>query len=119
MAIENSVSNVFLFTFVDSINVFGCHLSGVYTQRSKLPFPAGQRSQFLSEFINMHTLYARICIWADLRFQQNITLIHRWLFYLHVVSTDTCNVQLDTFVSACVRSKNVLGICARYHSISF
>ena len=29
MAIKNSVSNDFLPTFVDSINVFDCHLSGV------------------------------------------------------------------------------------------
>ena len=31
MAIKNSVSNDFLFTFVDSINVFDCRLSGVST----------------------------------------------------------------------------------------
>ena len=30
MAIENSVSNIYGSTFVDSINVFDCHLSGVY-----------------------------------------------------------------------------------------
>ena len=29
MAIKNSVSNNFLSTFVDSINVFNCHLSSV------------------------------------------------------------------------------------------
>ena len=29
MAIENTVSNNFLSTFVDSINVFDCRLSGV------------------------------------------------------------------------------------------
>ena len=29
MAIENSVSNDFLSTFIDSINVFDCHLSSV------------------------------------------------------------------------------------------
>ena len=31
MAIENSVSNDFLSTFVDSIDVFDCHLPGVIT----------------------------------------------------------------------------------------
>ena len=30
MAIKNSVSNDVLSTFVDSINVFDCHLSGVH-----------------------------------------------------------------------------------------
>ena len=30
MAIKNSVSNDFCSTFVDSINVFDCHLSSVY-----------------------------------------------------------------------------------------
>ena len=30
MAIENSVSNEFLSTFVDSIDVFDCRLPGVY-----------------------------------------------------------------------------------------
>ena len=30
MAIENSVSNDFLSTFIDSINIFDCRLSGVY-----------------------------------------------------------------------------------------
>ena len=34
MAIRNSVSNYFLSTLVDSINVFDCHLSGV-----KITFP--------------------------------------------------------------------------------
>ena len=29
MAIENTVSNNFLYSFVDSINVFDCRLSGV------------------------------------------------------------------------------------------
>ena len=29
MAIENTVSSDFLSTFVDSINVFDCHLTGV------------------------------------------------------------------------------------------
>ena len=29
MVIENSVSNDFLYTFVDSINIFDCHLPGV------------------------------------------------------------------------------------------
>ena len=29
MAIKNSVSNDFLSTFINSINVFDCHLSGV------------------------------------------------------------------------------------------
>ena len=33
MAIKNSVSNYFLSTFLDSINVFDCHLSGVYMQQ--------------------------------------------------------------------------------------
>ena len=30
MAIKNSVSNDFGSTFIDSINIFDCHLSGVY-----------------------------------------------------------------------------------------
>ena len=29
MSIKNSVSNDFLSTFVDSINIFDCHLTGV------------------------------------------------------------------------------------------
>ena len=31
MAIENSVSNNFLSKFVDSVNVFDCRLSGVFS----------------------------------------------------------------------------------------
>ena len=37
MAIENSVSNDFISTFVDSINIFDCHLPAVY---SELPLMA-------------------------------------------------------------------------------
>ena len=32
MSIKNSVSNNFLSTFVDSINIFDCYLSGVNTE---------------------------------------------------------------------------------------
>ena len=35
MAIEKSVSNEFLFTFVDSINVFDCRLPGVIMSQSQ------------------------------------------------------------------------------------
>ena len=35
MAIESSVSNDFLSTFVDSINIFDCRLSSVITKHGK------------------------------------------------------------------------------------
>ena len=35
MAIKNSVSNNFLSTFVDSIDIFDCHLPGVFMDTSK------------------------------------------------------------------------------------
>ena len=50
MAIEKSVSNDFLSTFVDSIDVFDCHLPGVM-----LAVPAGQKL-LVSGFIYILTL---------------------------------------------------------------
>ena len=57
MAIKNSVPNNFLSTFVDSINVFDSHLSGVNMLMSFLPestWGQCQRSTLILKLVLIH-----------------------------------------------------------------